>query len=178
MGVKATFFIEGQVAAERTRKPWLIDAYKRGHEIGNHTWTHPHMIKNGSAIWDAEIGQPEKLIDSITGYVRKNRFMRPPHGEFNADLLTYLKDRGNTVVMWNIELTGDWKRGKKARSRAQLWSSFVHGFRDADPKKDSFILLQHDKSVESIRLVPDVVMLAQNKGFKVVSLSECLLPRT
>jgi peptidoglycan/xylan/chitin deacetylase (PgdA/CDA1 family) len=173
-GIKAAMFIEGQVSADRARLPLLIEAHKRGHEIGNHTWTHPHLTKMNMTQWDTEIGNTERLIDSVTWQARKHRFMRPPHGEYNEALQSYLRLKGNEVVLWNIELTGDWRKGKRARSRAQLWSSFIHAFMKADPAKDSFILLQHDKSLASIHLIPDVATMVRNRGFRIVPLSECL----
>ena len=172
--VKATFFIEGQVSADRARLPWLIEVYRRGHELGNHTWTHPHLTRLSKEALASEIEKTDNLIDSVAGYVRKYRLMRPPHGEIDDSVQDYLLKRDNKIVLWNIELTGDWKKGKRKRTREQLWSSFVHAFMKVDPKKDSLILLQHDKSLESIRLVPDVVALVRNLGFKIVSLSECL----
>lgn len=172
--VKATFFIEGQVAAAPSRLPMLIDAYRRGHEVGNHTSTHPHLTKLRMEDWDREIGKTENLIESIVKYTRAKRFMRPPHGEVNDALCAYLLRHNNTIVKWNIEVVGDWRRGRTKRNRAQLWSSFVAGFTKMEPSKNSLILLQHDKSIESVRLVPDIVALAQNRGFKFVSLSECL----
>lgn len=174
VGVKATFFIEGQVSADKRRYPQLVDAWHRGHDLGNHTWTHARLIKQTESQWKTELELTERLIFGVTGYAKGNKFMRPPHGEINEKLCQYITNQGNTIVLWNIELTADWQRGKKKRTTNQLWSSFERQFRTADPKKDSFIFLQHDKSLESVGLVPTIVKTIRDRGFKIVSLTECL----
>lgn len=173
-GIKATLFIEGQVASDRARFPLLKEAYRRGHTIANHSWTHPRLVQMTRAEVDAEIKKTEDVIGSAVGYVRANKYMRPPHGEVSDALCSYLTIEGFKIVLWNIELTGDWRKGRRERSSEQLWNSFMKLFKNADPAKDSFILLQHDKSLASIELIPEVVKEVKSKGFRIVSLDECL----
>ena len=172
--VKATFFIEGQVSVDKNRYHFLFDVYRRGHEIGNHTWAHPRLITLTEKELDSEITRTDALIHSVVGYAKVLKYMRPPYGELDTSVVNYLTLHENKIVLWNIEVIGDWRKGKTKRSRDQLWNSFLNGFKDANPDKDSYILLQHDKSIDSVTLVPNIVQVIRNKGFRIVPLDVCL----
>src|SRR5690242_14619137 len=68
-GIKATFFLIGQNAAE------YPDLVKRilaeGHEIGNHSWTHPQLSKLGDERVTQEIVRTQDAIQQVSGYTPK-----------------------------------------------------------------------------------------------------------
>lgn len=76
--VKATFFMIGEAAA---KYPWLVrQVYAEGHEIGNHSFTHPNMAHVDAERVRLELTATERAIEAIIG--RSATLFRPP---YNAD---------------------------------------------------------------------------------------------
>lgn len=77
-GVKASFFMIGQEAAKH---PELVRrVYAEGHEIGNHSFTHPNMARVGEDRVRLELTATQRALASIIG--RQITLFRPP---YNAD---------------------------------------------------------------------------------------------
>ncbi|MFI5280735.1 MAG: polysaccharide deacetylase family protein, partial [Gemmatimonadales bacterium] len=78
LGVKATFFVVGQNVEK------YPDAVRRmvaeGHEVGNHTFSHPNMAEVGKRRVRLELNATERAIEAVTG--RSTRLFRAP---YNAD---------------------------------------------------------------------------------------------
>lgn len=98
-GIKATFYLCGV---------W-VDAYpehvkeilSRGHELGNHSQTHPHMNKLTADGIANELTTLDDHIEKITG-VRTTTF-RAPFGEYNDLVVTTSRALGYEVVQWSID---------------------------------------------------------------------------
>ena len=103
-GVKATFFLVGYWVDRYPEKVRLIS--ERGHEIGNHSSTHPHMsgMSSEAILW--EIGDTSAKIRALTGQDAVN--FRPPYGDYDSNLITTCRDAGIHVIQWNIDSL-DWK---------------------------------------------------------------------
>src|SRR5205814_1621783 len=75
LGVPATFFITGQNAA---RYPQLIEQmWAEGHELGNHTFSHPNLATVGRQREVVELTSTKRALQSILG--RSTRWFRPPY---------------------------------------------------------------------------------------------------
>lgn len=97
--VKATFFVIGADLAAAPRAGQLLAA--AGHELGNHTFTHPHMVLHSPGFIRSQIDRTDSLIRAA-GY-RGQIFFRPPYG-YKLFLLPWHLDRTNrTTVMWDVE---------------------------------------------------------------------------
>ena len=75
--VPATFFVigkNGQAYPDLVRR-----MYNEGHEIGNHTFTHPNLGEIPGALTDLEINATQRLIESLTG--RSTVCSGPPFSE-------------------------------------------------------------------------------------------------
>src|SRR5437879_2726356 len=76
-GARATFFIWGEHAA---RYPDLLRAGRAcGHQIANHTYTHPHLTRLDEPTVHTEINQTQTMIRRITGVTPT--LFRPPFGD-------------------------------------------------------------------------------------------------
>ncbi|HYN80604.1 MAG TPA: polysaccharide deacetylase family protein [Gemmatimonadaceae bacterium] len=97
--VRATFFVIGADLAAAPQAGHLLAA--AGHELGNHTFTHPHMVLHSPGFIRSQIDRTDSLI-RVAGY-RGQIFFRPPYG-YKLFLLPWHLDRTNrTTVMWDVE---------------------------------------------------------------------------
>lgn len=105
-GAKATFFVMGVKVLKH--KTVLQRANAEGHEIANHVWNHPVLTKiTYDSVYD-QLWRTNDAIKSVLNIVPKT--MRPPYGNTNAKLNSYIQQKGNmSVIMWSVD-TLDWKR--------------------------------------------------------------------
>ncbi|WP_211320666.1 polysaccharide deacetylase family protein [Pseudogracilibacillus auburnensis] len=103
--VKATFFLIGARAKEHNEITKRI--HDEGHVIGNHTYWHPNLPKEGLGRLHWELTQTEQVIEDITGI--KPRLFRSPYGALNEEMIKMLEEKGNTVIGWNVDSL-DWKQ--------------------------------------------------------------------
>lgn len=102
-GAKATFFVVGELAE---RYPELIlREIAEGHEVANHTWSHPKMSKLSQAKLTEEILRTERLLNEIADY--RPKLFRPPEGSFRRSSEELAEDNDYTLIMWTVD-TRDW----------------------------------------------------------------------
>lgn len=102
--VRATFFLCG---ANVERDPGMARRIAdEGHEIGNHTYSHPRLLGRtpGKILW--EIDRAQKVITYHTG--RKPELFRPPYGLRWFGLFPILARQQIRAVMWSVN-GRDWK---------------------------------------------------------------------
>lgn len=100
---KATFFVVGQLAE---RYPELIlRELSEGHEVGNHTWSHPKMLKLTSAQLTDELMKTEETLNEIADY--RPKLFRPPEGSFGKNVEKLAADNDYTIILWTVD-TRDW----------------------------------------------------------------------
>src|SRR2546423_14106760 len=74
--VKATFFLIGQNVAEN---PEIVAREAReGHEIANHSWSHPNLGKMSDEGVRGQLRKTEDAIRSASG--NRPTLLRPPYG--------------------------------------------------------------------------------------------------
>lgn len=102
--IHITFFIGGTWAKENPEL--LKDIYSRGHELGNHSYNHPHVNQLNKEENQKQITQTADLIEEICNY--KTTLYAPPYGEYNHTVLQAAQELDYPVVLWSID-TVDWK---------------------------------------------------------------------
>lgn len=101
--VRATFFLVGQYV--RKRPEIVVEIAKRGHVIGNHTFSHPLLIFKSRSRIREEIVQCKSAITEAAG--EHSNLFRPPWGGRQPGMFRIVRELGLEPVMWNI--TGyDW----------------------------------------------------------------------
>lgn len=158
--IKATFFVVGQNAREYPAI--LARAAKEGHEIANHSWSHPNLAKMSDEAVRRELQKTDDAIKDATG--ERPTLMRPPYGSITARQKTWMHDNfGYRVIIWDVDPL-DWKRP----GPSVVTSRIVHG---AVPGS---IILAHDIHPPTIEAMPATFEQLQAKGFKFVTVSELL----
>lgn len=97
--VKATFFLCGFWVEKYPENVKAIDA--AGHELGNHTATHPHMNQLSKKQIHKELNDFEGCIVKLVG--EKTALFRPPYGEYNDTVITTVRDMGYEVIQWDLD---------------------------------------------------------------------------
>lgn len=104
-GVKATFFIVG---ANAEAYPEIIAREAQsGHELANHSFTHPRLSKLTESEIKAEIERTDAAIKKAAGVTPK--LFRPPEGAYSRDIVKIAAENGKETVIWTVD-TMDWAK--------------------------------------------------------------------
>lgn len=156
--VKITFFIGGSWAQRHPDQVREIAA--RGHEIGNHSYTHPHPnVLNKQQNID-QIRRTEQLVADLTGI--RTTLYAPPYGEFNDTVLAAANEAGYRTILWSVD-TVDWKRPP-----AQIILSRVLG-----KLHNGAIILMHPTE-PTVQALPELIFRIQGRGYTLKPVSAIL----
>jgi peptidoglycan/xylan/chitin deacetylase (PgdA/CDA1 family) len=158
--IKLTFFVLGQCVEQN---PAVFQReVAEGHEIGNHSWSHPNLAKLSDAAVRSQLQRTEDIILKTAGV--KPKLMRPPYGELTKRQRVWVnRDFGYEVILWDVDPL-DWKRpGPDVVARR-----IIAGTRAGS------IILSHDIHPPTIEAIPQVFDALLAKGFKFVTVSELL----
>jgi peptidoglycan/xylan/chitin deacetylase (PgdA/CDA1 family) len=104
LGVPATFFVLGEHA---DKYPELCARIAReGHELGNHTYTHPYLPLRRSRDVATELARTDRAIENATGIVPT--LARPPYGGRSPRNVQAFRAAGKRLVLWDVN-SYDWK---------------------------------------------------------------------
>ena len=98
-GARATFFVNGIELAQSPEAGARLVAV--GHELGNHSYSHPHLVFKSPARVRDEVERTDSLVRAAGQ--RGTIWFRPPFGYKLVGLPWYLWKTGRTTVMWSIE---------------------------------------------------------------------------
>lgn len=98
--VKATFFTTGDWCE---RFPEDVKAFaEAGHDIGNHSYTHPHVASIPEEKLLEDTRRCDEIIERLTGEVPK--LYRAPYGEYSDTMLAVVEDQlGKKVIQWDCD---------------------------------------------------------------------------
>jgi peptidoglycan-N-acetylglucosamine deacetylase len=171
--VKATFFIVGKNAE---RYPGIVKhIYNKGHDIGNHTYSHPGspLLKiKKKAFIEKEIIKTDKIIEDITG--KRPVLFRPPLAFWDVSseiLKRRAKEYGYLCVGWSFS-TMDWLGSQCIIKKKYL----------RQPKNDGDIVLLHDGSENAlvkrrwatVKILPEIIKDCIKNSLQPLPLSSLL----
>lgn len=159
-GMRATFYLIGSRVA---RWPGLARRIlAEGHEIGNHTWSHPALTGLGTAGMLAEIDRTNRIIREATGIAPLT--LRPPYGAMSARQRALLyAERRMPTVLWSVD-PQDWRRPGSA----------VVASRIVQAARPGAIVLAHDIHAPTVQAMPVALAGLRGKGLRGVSVSELM----
>lgn len=102
--VKVTFFMVGDWVEKNEGAVKKI--HEAGHEIGNHSYNHPHVNNLGLDKNKEQIQKCSDLVKNITG--EGTKLYRGPYGEYNDTVIKAAKELGHQTIQWSID-TLDYK---------------------------------------------------------------------
>lgn len=162
--LKATFFVIGQNAADHPEI--LKRAVREGHEIGNHSWSHPNLGKMSDEAVRRELQKTDDAIVAAIG--KRPTLMRPPYGSITAHQKRWIHDElGYRIIIWDVDPL-DWKRPGPSVVTARILKE----------TKAGSIVLAHDIHAPTIEAMPATFDQLMKKGFKSVTVTELLAMAT
>jgi peptidoglycan/xylan/chitin deacetylase (PgdA/CDA1 family) len=158
--IKATFFVLGELVTEH---PEIVArAAREGHEIGNHSWSHPNFAKMSQENVRGQVQRTDDAIKNAIG--TRPTLLRPPYGSITEREKRWIHDEfGYDIILWDVDPL-DWKRPGPAVVRSRILKETRPGS----------IVLSHDIHPGTIEAMPSTFDELEAKGFKFVTVSELL----
>ena len=158
--IKATFFLIGQNVASN---PDLVRRILAdGHEVGNHSWTHPQLSKLSDDRVTAEITQTQDAIKNASGFTPT--LLRPPYGAITPRQREWIENRfGLNIILWSVDPL-DWKRPGASVITQRILSQTRPGA----------IILSHDIHKQTVDAMPATLDALIAKGYKFVTVSQLI----
>ncbi|MCM3873468.1 MAG: glycosyltransferase [Pyrinomonadaceae bacterium] len=177
--VPATFFIIG---SNGQANPGLLTRIvDEGHDIGNHTYSHPNLGAVPGQITDLELNATQRLIESVTG--RATILFRPPYfGDAEpttpdeVDPIVRAMRLGYLTVGLRVD-PDDWA----LPGTSQIVQRTIEGVTAADPDRRGQIVLLHDGGgdrQQTLDALPEMIHELRARKFRFVTVSQLAgLPR-
>ena len=171
--VKATFFVIGENAEAY---PQLVQRMvAEGHDVGNHTFTHPNLADTPAAAVVLELNATQRLFQALTG--RSLRLFRPPYlgdaepsDESDLQPVEIAQDLGYVTVGMHADPV-DWELPGTAAIIARTIAA-VHV---KNPDQRANIVLFHDAGgdrSQTVAALPKVIDALRAQGYQFVSVAE------
>ncbi len=157
--IKVTFFVVGEWVDKYPES--VLALHNAGHEIQNHSNTHPNMPALDYNKMVEEINQTANKVEAITG-VRTTLF-RPPYGDYDDTLVATLREQGHYCIQWDVDSL-DWKDPAPSEIVSRVVSKSENGS----------IVLFHNAAVNTPKALPDVIKELKEKGFSFVKISDLI----
>jgi len=155
-GVKATFFVIGKSV---NQYPELVRALVRsGHEIGNHSWSHPDMSRQGGA---ARLSQLTDTNEALATLGIQPQWFRPPFGHYNRALVDQARSQGMETILWSVD-TKDWTLpGAHTITQRAL--------RQVCP---GAVILMHSTNGQTVEALPAIIEGLAGRGYVFATMSQ------
>lgn len=159
--VKATFFVVGdwvETYPEEVKK--LHDA---GHEVMNHSDSHPYFTKLSTEGIIAEIEACNDKIEAVTGV--RPTLIRFPYGDYDDSAVNAVRSLGMEPIQWSVDSL-DWKDTSTAQSILERVTSKAH---------PGAIILCHNDAEYTPDALDGILTTLINEGYTFVKISELIL---
>ncbi|MFG1683263.1 polysaccharide deacetylase family protein [Nonomuraea sp. NPDC049269] len=156
---KATFFLEGQYV--KSRPAFVKRMAKEGHELGNHSYSHPNFTTIEPDAVKNEIQKTQDAVKKAAGVEPK--LLRPPYGMLDVQTSEVAAEFGMPMILWTAG-SRDWATKNSAEIKKQTL---------AVAKRDGIILM-HDWVKQTVDVMPSLVKLLQSRGYTLVKVSDVI----
>ncbi|OQA81720.1 MAG: Peptidoglycan-N-acetylglucosamine deacetylase [bacterium ADurb.Bin243] len=155
---KATFFMLGSRINEFPKVAAKVHA--DGHEIANHSYSHPFLTRTKQEKIDKELSRTEEAIKKITKF-REVWFFRPPYGALPKYVIKKAEDEGFHIIMWSLD-----SKDYQGHSVDYMLDKILKRVKSGD------VMLFHDIHSNTVKLMAELIPILKKAGFKFVSLNE------
>ncbi len=176
-GVKATFLMIGAEAAQNVGVMQRV--VREGHEIGNHTWSHPDISEITNQQLDLELKLTERLFASKLGI--QPLYFRPPYDideepdtDDQAAPVERIQQAGYTIIGNKID-TDDWNE-RPRKTPEEIAGSVLNQLEimKVKPQFRGSIILLHDGGGDrsaTVLALPYLIDTLRARGYQIVPVS-------
>ncbi|GMA51030.1 hypothetical protein GCM10025857_23870 [Alicyclobacillus contaminans] len=163
--IKAEFNCVGQRIQQY---PYMLEEmFRRGHNIENHSWSHPNFTKISLTEARQQIERTNAFIERILGV--RPYFFRPPYGALNQDVIREIISLRMKILLWDVDSL-DWAGLTRKQVEANVLSQARPG---------SIILLHfaggRDESLEdTVQALPNIIRTLRREGYSFATVAELL----
>lgn len=159
--VKATFFLCGYWVEDFPEEVKKIAA--AGHDLGNHSSTHPHMNQLSAEQISKELADCHKAVKDLTG-IDMDLF-RPPFGEYNNTVVETSFANSYYPIQWDIDSL-DWKELGADHEINQVLNHKHLG--------NGSIILFHNDAKYTPQVLDRILKGLKEKGYEIVPISQLI----
>ena len=142
----------------------VVQMARDGHEFGNHSATHPDMTGLSTAAIVSELERLETAVHALTGRSTRPWF-RPPYGAYDNRLVELAAAQGYYTILWSFD-SADWREELPAATIERRMLAYA---------APGSIPVQHLGSLQTARVLPEVLRLLKERGLEFGTLSEVVL---
>ena len=161
-GVRATFFEIGENIRYYPDIAKMV--LSEGHEIGNHTYSHPHINKINKSNLCQELYDCDEAMKDILNYTTS--LFRPPEGIVDDEIRAIAQDMNYSVILWSVD-TKDWA----GKSASDMILNVEQNVKPGD------IILMHDytsRNCHTVEALRQIIPRLLEKGYTFVTVSELI----
>ena len=134
-----------------------------GHQIQNHSNTHPHMPQLSRQQMKDEINSCNQKIEAITGVCPT--LLRPPYGDYDNSLIETMNEMKMYTIQWDVDSL-DWKENATPDTIYQKVTNKV---------KNGSIVLFHNDADHTPAALPNILKSLKEQGYEFVFISDLIL---
>jgi len=158
--IRTTFFLVGIWVDKYPER--VKEIAERGHEIGNHSTTHPEMSKLSKEQMTSEITTTQKKIGKLAGS-HAVHLIRPPYGDYNDLLIQTCCELGFYPIQWDVDSL-DWKE----EGVQPVVDRVMHKVRNGS------IILFHNNGKYTTEALPQILDQLLKEGYTIIPVSELI----
>ena len=167
-GIRATFF---QVGNNVIREPNLAAEVASQHEVGNHTFTHPHLVWSRPGTVREQLLRGQEAIQDATGTLPT--LFRVPHGWYGPQVISTAEELGMRCVGWSV-MAWDWDRPPPdVIERRILRGVLPGGVTLLHDGQDTDAFPKADRS-HTVAAVPRIIRSLKANGYGFLTLPELI----
>ena len=157
--ITTTFFLTGFWVE---KYPEMVkEIFAVGHEIGNHTYSHPHLNSLEPEQIKVELERVGHMIYELTE--EQPNLFRPPFGEYSNKVIQTAEQCGYRTIQWSIDSL-DWQElGVEPMVK-----------RVTEKLHPGAIVLFHNNGKYTAEALPEIINYAHEQGYEIVPISELL----
>ena len=159
--VHVTFFMTGDWVEKYPDDVKAI--YEAGHDLGNHSETHPNMSQLSNEQKTEELMLVHKKVKELTG--EDMYLFRPPYGDYDDEVILNAKENGYYTIQWDVDSL-DWKDYGV--------DSIVDTVVNHKNLGNGSIILCHNGAKYTKDALDAMINGLQEKGYEIVPVSELI----
>lgn len=160
--VKTTFFMTGDWVE---KYPECVKTLvKKGHDLGNHSASHPDMTKLSKEAQKEQILKVHNAVKELTGY--EMELFRPPYGAYNNDVIRTCYEVKYYPIQWDVDSL-DWKDLSA--------SEIINKVCNHKSLDNGSIILCHNGAKHTAEALDEMLTILKEQGYEIVPISELII---